>query len=144
MMIANWEKPLISQRGFFIVNPLNPFRPEFIIEIFIHYKHRIAVPILHVEWMTNYRNLSYFVNPLFWSIVWVWRAEMSSKKNQSQGLIQKVERGFDSSLNFNPYHAEIFLCKPWESTGYFQFEIIINVIVSYFCLIWIPMLAKYC
>ena len=54
----------------------------------------------------------------------------SPKSNQSQGLIEKFERGFDSIINFNPYQAEILLCNPWGSMGYFPVEIIINVIVS--------------
>ena len=34
----------------------------------------------------------------------------------------------------NPYNAEIFVYKPWRSKGFFQFEIIINVLVSFFLL----------
>ena len=30
---------------------LNPFRPEFTIIIFIHYKPRIAIAILDLQWM---------------------------------------------------------------------------------------------
>ena len=33
-----------------------------------------------------------------------------------------------------------FVCKPWKPKGIFPFEIIINVLVSSFCFIWIPML----
>ena len=33
---------------------------------------------------------------------------------------------------FNPFDAEIPLCKPWRPKGFFQFEIIINVLVSSF------------
>ena len=33
---------------------------------------------------------------------------------------------------FNPYIAELFLYKPWIPNGYYQFEIIINVLVSSF------------
>ena len=33
---------------------------------------------------------------------------------------------------FNPYSAEIFLYKPWSPKGFFQCEIIITVLVSYF------------
>ena len=42
--------------------------------------------------------------------------------------------------NFNPYNDEIFLRKPCRPMNCFQFEIIINVLVSSFRLIWIPML----
>ena len=39
----------------FCVNPryarINPFKPEFTIVIFIHYKPRIAVAILDLQWM---------------------------------------------------------------------------------------------
>ena len=43
----------------------------------------------------------------------------------------------------------IFLYNPWEPKGFIQFEIIINVLVSSFWFIWIPMLwvcdhYKYC
>ena len=30
----------------------------------------------------------------------------------------------------NPYNAELFLYKPWRLKGYFQFEIIINVLIG--------------
>ena len=36
-----------------------------------------------------------------------------------------------SSITLN-LHSEIFLHKPWRPKGYFQFEIIINVLVSSF------------
>ena len=41
----------------------------------------------------------------------------------------------------NLYNAEIFLYKPWRPKGYCQFGIIINVLVSCFRFIWIPMLS---
>ena len=34
---------------------LNPFKPEFTIVIFIHYKARIAVAILDLQWMKMIR-----------------------------------------------------------------------------------------
>ena len=37
----------------------------------------------------------------------------------------------------------IFLYKPWRPKGFFQFEIIITVLVSSFRFIWIPMLWVY-
>ena len=37
------------------------------------------------------------------------------------------------------YSAEIFLYKPWRLKGFFQFEIIINVLNSFSRSIWIPM-----
>ena len=40
-------------------------------------------------------------------------------------------------------NAEIFLYKPWKPKGFFQFEIIINILVSSFRFIWIPMLWFY-
>ena len=43
----------------------------------------------------------------------------------------------------NPFSVEIFLHKPWRPKG-FQFEIIINGLVSSFRFIWIPMLWVYC
>ena len=39
----------------------------------------------------------------------------------------------------NPCNAELFLHKSWWLKGFFQFKIIINVLVSSFCFIWIPM-----
>ena len=33
------------------VLPLDPFKPEFTIVIYIHYKLRIAVAILDLQWM---------------------------------------------------------------------------------------------
>ena len=44
---------------------------------------------------------------------------------------------------FNHYSAEIILYKSWRPKGLFKFEIIINVLVSSFCFIWIPMLLVY-
>ena len=49
----------------------------------------------------------------------------------------------DGSDNLSPYNAEIFVYKPWKQKGFFQFEIIINVLFSSFCFIWIPMLWMY-
>ena len=46
-------------------------------------------------------------------------------------------------LKINPYSAEIFLNKPRRPKGSVQFVIIINVLVSSFCFIWIPMLWVY-
>ena len=37
-----------------------------------------------------------------------------------------------------PYCAEIFLYHPWRPKGYFQFEIIINVLVGSLPFIWMP------
>ena len=36
---------------YFCVVRVNPFKPEFTIVIFIHYKARIAVAILDLSWM---------------------------------------------------------------------------------------------
>ena len=41
---------------------------------------------------------------------------------------------------FNPYSAEVFLHELWRPKRFFQFKIIINVLVSSLRLIWIPML----
>ena len=44
------------------------------------------------------------------------------------------------SMKVNPLGAE-FICKKHHNLkGFFQFEIIINVLVSSSCFIWIPML----
>ena len=59
----------------------------------------------------------------------------------SQSLKEKIANQFESEDTFgmpsdgqliNPYNAEIFLYKPWRPKGFFQFEIIINVLVSFF------------
>ena len=47
------------------------------------------------------------------------------------------------SLHINPSSAELFLFKPWEPKVFFQFEIIINILISSFWFIWIPMLYFY-
>ena len=44
---------------------------------------------------------------------------------------------------FTPYNAELILYKSWRPKGYFQFDIIIDVLVSSFWFIWIPMLWGY-
>ena len=38
----------------------------------------------------------------------------------------------EGTANLNPYNAEIFVYKPWRPKGLFQFEIIINILVSSF------------
>ena len=43
----------------------------------------------------------------------------------------------------SPYNAEICLYKPWRPKDFVQFEIIIHILVSYFRIIWIPMLWVY-
>ena len=51
--------------------------------------------------------------------------------------------GIQGVTLFNSYSADIFLFKSWRPKGVFQFEIIINVLVSSFCFIWIYMLCVY-
>ena len=52
--------------------------------------------------------------------------------------------GFEPAISdFSTLKALICLWKPWRPKGYFQFEIIINVLVSSFQFIWIPMLWVY-
>ena len=43
----------------------------------------------------------------------------------------------------HPWNAEICLYTPWRTKVFFQFEIIINVLVSYFRFILIPILWVY-
>ena len=43
----------------------------------------------------------------------------------------------------NPYNAELLFTKPWRPKIVFLFKIIINVLVSSFWFIWIPMLWIY-
>ena len=37
---------------------------------------------------------------------------------------------------FNPYNAELFFFQPWRLKSFFQFEIIINILVSLFWFFW--------
>ena len=46
MMIINLKKALVSMVSTKIFQRFNPFKPEFTIVIFIHYKPRIAIAIL--------------------------------------------------------------------------------------------------
>ena len=46
-------------------------------------------------------------------------------------------------IQINPLGAEIFSYKPWRTEDFVQFKIIINVLVSSFWFIWIPMLWVY-
>ena len=44
-----------------------------------------------------------------------------------------LNTGLKGLTLINPYNAELFLkFKPWRPKGFFQFEIIINVLVSSF------------
>ena len=47
------------------------------------------------------------------------------------------------SHQLNPYNAALSLNKSWRPKGFFQFEIIVNVLVISFRFIWIPMLRVY-
>ena len=48
------------------------------------------------------------------------------------------------SVHFlNPYNAELFFVQTMQTKGFVQFEIIINVLATYFWFIWIPMLWVY-
>ena len=50
----------------------------------------------------------------------------------------------DDGKVFNHYSAKIFFVKLWRpKLLFFQFEIIINALVSSFCFIWIHMLLIY-
>ena len=42
------------------------------------------------------------------------------------------------------HNADIFLYKPWKPKYFFQYEIIINVLISSSRFIWIPMFWVYC
>ena len=53
----------------------------------------------------------------------------------SQGLLYR--------FIINPWSADIFLCETIGIKGFFQFLIIINVLVSSFHFIWIPILWVY-
>ena len=46
--VSNWKNPSVSTVYTGIFQRFNPFKPEFIIVIFIHYKRRIAVAILNL------------------------------------------------------------------------------------------------
>ena len=48
--------------------------------------------------------------------------------------------GCDWPTTLNLYNAELLLFKPWRLKGFFQFNIVINVLVSSFLLVWIPVL----
>ena len=48
-----------------------------------------------------------------------------------------------AELTFKPLKRWIILYKPWRPKGYFQFKIFINVLVSSFWFIWIPVLWGY-
>ena len=47
---------------------------------------------------------------------------------------------YDQFLVFNPWSAEIRSYKPWRPKSFFQFELMMNILVSPFWLIWITML----
>ena len=52
-------------------------------------------------------------------------------------ILLETLRSFADPVSINPYNADIRLYKPWKPYGYFQFEISINIIVSFFRFIWI-------
>ena len=54
-----------------------------------------------------------------------------------------LDQDRQQDVRFNTYNDEIFLYKPWNRKGFFQFEITINGLVSSFWFIWIPMLWVY-
>ena len=65
------------------------------------------------------------------------------------GLFQRAINSYATKVHssdgkkVSPYNAGIFLYKPWRLKGFIQFEIILNVLVSYIRSIWIPMLWVY-
>ena len=46
-------------------------------------------------------------------------------------------------VSINPYSAELILYKSWRPKGFNEFEIIMNVLVSFLWFIWIPLLWGY-
>ena len=48
-------------------------------------------------------------------------------------------------IYFNPYDAEIFVHKLWRLKGFFQFDVVINVLVSSFTFeyLWVYTHDKY-
>ena len=65
--------------------------------------------------------------------------EINANKNQRNNIIVSIR-----VLGVNPTSAEICLYKPRDKVCFFQFEIIINVLVDSFRFILIPMLWVYC
>ena len=100
---------------------------------------------------------TYVPHVIFWIKVMQWNIPFHSRKSPEL-WIQILYMGISltSKINecceytslgnlcpFNPWSAELFLCKPWRPKGFLQFETIINVLFSSFRFIWILMLWVY-
>ena len=48
MTVSNWKKPFGLHYFWKNIQRFNPFKPEFTINIFTHYKPRIAAAILNL------------------------------------------------------------------------------------------------
>ena len=78
-------------------------------------------------------------------VPWWSEAEHATSRSRKLPTILTCSSSWRESLTSlewysNSYKAEIFLHKPWRIKRFFQFKIIIKVLVSFFRLIWIPIL----
>ena len=73
-------------------------------------------------------------------IVGFWLVEMVISTNQNPTIYRNLYENTGPGTSLWPLQ---FLCKLWEPKGFFQFEITINILVSSFHFIWIPMLSGY-
>ena len=87
-----------------------------------------------IQCFSRQKNL-YFAFNAFWD-----RENKGLQINSFQGSVRALNMSEALPLSYN---AEIFLYKPLRPKCFFQFEIIINVLVSSFRFIWIPMLWVY-
>ena len=108
---------------------------------------KAAILSRHKSWMNAGLSLVYDVGQTLnqhWVNVLCLLGTQSSQQDLRLIYISHSFRNMSlSQRHFNTENAEIYLYKTWRQKGYFQFEIIMNVLVSSFRFIWIPMLWVY-
>ena len=80
-----------------------------------------------------------YEHPLLWAANLLWEATWQFPKMTFPIQINHLW----AATCIDPWSADNFSKKTWSPKGFFQFEIIINVLVSSFWFIWIPVLWVY-
>ena len=82
-----------------------------------------------------------FFTKTTWAWAWhTWPVALCWAIPASQTMFSNVIHSISNAFSFNPHTLKYFLYEPW---CLFQFEVSINVSVSSYRFIWIPMLWDY-
>ena len=113
------------------------------------YKKKISAILVygHVDILWTYQGAKIKMMILTWLCRFhkhgsIFSLEYCNFNGKSANKDQSRAQGLPGACG-NLYNAELFFFNPWRLKGFFQFEIILNVLVGSLRFIWIPMLWVY-